>query len=609
MSLRYYQRDAVDSVWKYLRTHDDNPCVVIPTAGGKSHVLAEICREAVQTWHGRALVLTHVKELVEQNAAKLIRLLGTNMVGIYSAGLKSRETDKPVIAAGIQSVYRRIHELGVFNLVVVDEVHLIPPDRGPNSSEGMYRSFLAEMLRRNPGLRVVGLTATPYRMSTGDICSEKNILNNICYEIGVRELIDQGFLSPLISKAGRLKADTSGLHIRAGEFLTNETESLMDTDVLVKSAVGEIVELTADRNACLIFAAGIKHGDHIARIFREEHGIECGFITGSTPVSLRDKIIRRFKGPDELDVEQEQQSALFIEPEKPIEPLKYLCNVNVLTTGFDAPRIDCVAMLRPTASPGLMYQMIGRGFRLHHSKENCLVLDYADNIVRHGPVDCIKAGDRPKGKGDPPAKECPKCRAIIHAGYTVCPHCDHEFPRQEAQHAAHAGNAAVLSGETTIEEYDVQHVSYTVHHKRGADESYPKTLQVDYYVSITEKFSEWLCPEHTGYARGKFVKWWIARTDMPLPDTASDAVAIAEAGGLATAKRITVKSVSGDQFDRVVKYELGDKPAPVTVESKEERLARIRREDSWDDEDFSFTAAPAYSNDFGLTFDDDDIPF
>lgn len=603
MELRPYQDAAVEAVWYHLRMRDDNPCVVIPTAGGKSLVIAELCRQAVMNWKARVLVLTHIKELVEQNSKKLVALLGPSMVGVYSTGLKSRDTNQPVIAAGIQSIYKRAKELGPYDLFLIDECHLLPPDRSdsPNNSEGMYRSFIADARILNPHLRIVGFTATPYRMASGSIYGEKNILHSICYEIGVRELIDLGFLSPLTAKAGKQRVDTSGLHIRAGEFMADEAETLMDTESLVRSAVHEIVDYTADRNACLIFAAGIKHGEHIVRVFNEEHGIECGFITGSTPVSLRDKLIRRFKGPDGEQT-REEQAAMFTPPEPPSEPLKYLCNVNVLTTGFDAPRIDCIAMLRPTMSPGLYYQCLGRGFRLAPGKTNCLILDFADNVLRHGPVDCIQVGSRGKGTGDAPMKICPQCNSIIFAGFGTCPDCGYLFPKSEAKHSAHAGKAAVLSGEVTIEEYEVREVSYSVHRKRGAAEDYPKTMMVEYRVCFEHWQSEFLCPEHTGYARTKFEKWWLERTDMPLPDTAADAVAIAQAGGLAETKKITVRSVSGEEFDRITKYELGEKPGPVVVETEDQRIDRMRREDGWDD--FAeFPAAPKPA------FDNDDISF
>ena len=239
MELRPYQLEAVDAVYRYLRAHDDNPCVVIPTAGGKTPILATICKDSVTKWQGRVLVLAHVKELLEQAADKLRAICPEVEFGVYSAGLKRRDTEHPVIVAGIQSVYKRACELEPFDLIIVDESHLIPPQ-----GEGMYRQFLAEAKVVNPRVRTIGLTATPFRLKSGMICGPENILNAICYEIGVRELIRDGYLCPLVTKAGVRKADTSRLHVRAGEFVADEMESLMDSDELVEAACQEILEYT-----------------------------------------------------------------------------------------------------------------------------------------------------------------------------------------------------------------------------------------------------------------------------------------------------------------------------------------------------------------------------
>ena len=171
MQLRPYQLEAVDAVYRHLRAHDDNPCVVIPTAGGKTPVMATICKDAVGTWNGRVLILAHVKELLEQAADKLDRIAPELHVGIHSAGLNRRDTEHPVIIAGIQSVYKRACDLGAFNLVMVDEAHMIPPD-----GDGMYRQCLADMKVINPQVRVIGLTATPFRMKSGMICAPENFL-------------------------------------------------------------------------------------------------------------------------------------------------------------------------------------------------------------------------------------------------------------------------------------------------------------------------------------------------------------------------------------------------------------------------------------------------
>ncbi|MCC6909082.1 MAG: DEAD/DEAH box helicase family protein, partial [Phycisphaerales bacterium] len=207
MELRPYQREAVEAVYHHLRIRDDNPCIVIPTAGGKTPVMATICRDAVSLWNGRVLILAHVKELLEQALDKLRSIAPDLPVGLYSASLKRRELDCAVTIAGIQSIYQRACNLGPVNLIIVDEAHMIPAE-----GDGMYRTFIADAKAVNPEVRVVGLTATPFRLKTGMICGPDNILNHICYEVGVRELIVQGYLCPLRTKAGVARADMSGLH-------------------------------------------------------------------------------------------------------------------------------------------------------------------------------------------------------------------------------------------------------------------------------------------------------------------------------------------------------------------------------------------------------------
>jgi len=546
IQLRPYQQDAVDALYRYLRERDDNPCVVIPTAGGKTPVMATVCKDAVGRWQGHVLIVAHVKELLEQAVEKL-RLVAPEMwhqVGVYSAGLKSRDTEHPVIVAGVQSVYKRAEELGRFDLVVIDEAHMIPPD-----GDGMYRTLLAGLKETNPALRVIGLTATPFRMTSGSICAPENVLNAVCYEIGVRELIVQGFICPLKTKAGREKADTSDLHVRAGEYIASEVETLMDTDVLVESACREILDYTRDRKACLVFTSGIQHGTHVAETLRRM-GAKVETVFGETLDFERDRVLQDFKAGR----------------------LKYLVNVNVLTTGFDAPNIDCVAMLRPTMSPGLYYQMVGRGFRLCEGKKDCLVLDFGGNVLRHGPVDAIRIEDG-KANGAAPAKECPQCHSVVGAGYSVCPDCGYEFFKREderkARHAATAGSEGILSGDVTIETYPVQEVVYGVHVKRNASPDAPRSMRVEYRIGFSRWQSEWICIEHTGYARHKAELWWKRRSNVPVPETAEEAVYFAEHGALAQTKSITVRSVSGEEFDRIVGYELGEKP--------------FYREPGWDD--------------------------
>ncbi len=545
LTLRPYQQEAVDAVYQHLRSRDDNPVVVIPTGGGKTPVMATICRDAVQTWNGRVLILAHVKELLQQSVDKLKQVCPDLPVGVYSAGLKRRDTEHAVIVAGIQSVYKRACELDAFDLILVDECHLIPAE-----GEGMYRQFLSEARVLNPQVRAVGFTATPFRLDAGPICRDDHFLNAVCYEVGVRQLIADGFLSPLISKAGIAKADTTQLHVRAGEFVASEVEAAMDDAQLVEAACAELTEITLDRQSVLIFASGVQHGQHVCRVLAEKHAIDCGFVCGETPDGERDELLRRFRGT---------QQGLFQQA-----PLKYLCNVNVLTTGFDAPNVDCVVLLRPTLSPGLYYQMVGRGFRLHPGKANCLVLDYGGNVLRHGPVDQLQIAEkRSDGTGAAPAKECPSCRALIAPAYSNCPQCGHEFPPPDRKkHEPQASKAGVLSGEVTDCEYEVRDITYSVHTKKDADESAPKTLRVDYRLGLDYWVSEWICFEHTGWARRKAEQWWKARSPDPAPETAQEAADLASCGAVAHTEMVTVRSVAGEKFERIINYQLGPKPEP-----------------------------------------------
>jgi len=544
MKLRSYQQAAVDAVYDHLRNRDDNPVAVLPTGAGKSLVLAKIASDAVGQWNGRVLILAHVKELLEQNADKVRRLCPDIKVGLYSAGLKKRDTNTSVLVAGIQSIYKRACDLDPFDLIVVDEAHLIS-----KKGDGMYRQFLADCKVINPHVRVIGLTATPFRLDSGMICSPEHFLNHVCYEIGIKELIRDGFLSPLISKAGVNRADFGGLHLRAGEFVSEEVESLVNDDALVSAACGEIVELTADRRAVLIFASSVAHGRRVVEVLRDNHGIECGFVTGETPAGERDELLTRFRGDAPTSLIE-------------TEPLRFLCNVNVLTTGFDAPRVDCVVMLRPTMSPGLLYQCVGRGFRLHPDKQDCLVLDFGGNIERHGPIDQIKPKDKAKRPDQgPPAKECEKCHALVACGYANCPECGHPFPPPEREaHDAQASEAGVLSGEVTDTEYDVQDIIYRVHRKRDAGEDAPRCLRVDYMIGLERWQSEFICIEHSGYARRKAEAWWSERCLDPCPSNAEEAVDIASSGLLAATKTLSVRSISGQKYDRIIKQTLGEIP-------------------------------------------------
>nr|WP_231604724.1 helicase-related protein [Crateriforma conspicua] len=306
----------------------------------------------------------------------------------------------------------------------------------------------------------------------------------------------------------------------------------------------------------LIFATSVAHGQQVVETLAKNHGIECGFVMGQTPAAERDEVLARFRG-DECD-------SLFGR-----EPMRFLCNVNVLTTGFDAPRVDCVVMLRPTMSPGLLYQCVGRGFRLHPNKQNCLVLDFGGNIERHGPIDQIKPKEKQTRTGQlPPAKECERCHTLVACGYANCPECGHPFPPPDREsHEAQASDAGVLSGEVTDTEYDVHDVVYRIHRKRDAEEDAPRCLRADYMIGLDHWQSEFICIEHSGFARRKAEIWWRERCLDPCPENAEEALELADAGLLAAAEAITVRSIAGERYDRIIKYRLSEIPNSALEEA------------------------------------------
>jgi len=525
--LREYQRKAVDALWNHIRTRDDNPCIVLPTGAGKGVVLAQIAKDVV-AWNGRMAILAHVKELLEQTAGNIMKMAPEIPVGIYSAGLGSRDLGYAVTVAGIQSIYDKAEALGKLDIIAIDEAHRIPPD-----GEGMYRTFLDAAKKLNPHVRLVGLTATPYRLGSGRICLPENLLNAVCYEIGVKQLIVAGFLSPLKSKTSVESTDVSNVSIRGGEFVQSELQAAMSGDEgKVVLACMDIAHKTQDRKSVLVFATGIEHAKQITQFLEDILGNPVPMIICDTPSEERARTVREFREGR----------------------LKYLVNVDVLTTGFDAPAVDCVAILRPTMSPGLFYQMVGRGFRLADGKKDCLVLDFGGNLMRHGPIDRIrppKSSSAAKASDQPDYKECPACREVVANGCEVCPDCGLKFEKKERQpreinHDGRAADKDVLSGPE-----EVFSVEYSRHNKKDAPEGHPPTLRVDYHIGAMWPVSEFVCLQHQGFARHKAEAWWKLRSSEPVPTTIDQAIETIMAKGILQPKKIVLEMEG--KFARIVR--------------------------------------------------------
>ena len=244
--LRDYQRRTIDQLYAWFdRNATGNPCLVLPTGSGKSHIIAALCKRVLQEWpDSQILMLTHVKELIEQNVEKLRQHWPDVPVGIYSASIGKKQLGEPITFAGIQSVRKKAALLGHIDLVLVDECHLIA-----HKDQGGYRSLLADLLAINPRLRVVGLTATPYRLGHGMITDEPAIFRELIEPTNILELVRLGHLAPLRSKHTTAQLDTSGVHKRGGEFIEAELQAAVDTADQNNSVVREIIKLAGDRKA------------------------------------------------------------------------------------------------------------------------------------------------------------------------------------------------------------------------------------------------------------------------------------------------------------------------------------------------------------------------
>ena len=522
LTLRPYQQAAISSIYGYFQNHKGNPLVVIPTAGGKSLVMAAFIEGVLKAWPDqRILIVTHVRELIAQNHAEMIGLWPEAPAGIYSAGLGKREAQARILFAGIQSIHRRAHEVGHTDLVLIDEAHLIP-----GNTSTMYRRFLDGLARINPALKVIGLTATPFRLDSGMLHEGKNALfTDIAYEAPVRDLIDAGYLSPLVSKQPATRLDVSKVGTRAGDFIQRDLAAAVDKEAITRAAVTEIIEHGRDRKSWLAFCSGVEHAQHVAEEFGRQ-GISCRTIFGDTPKDERDAIIAAFKRGE----------------------IRALASMGVLTTGFNAPAVDLIALLRPTKSAGLYVQMVGRGTRLAPGKENCLVLDFAGNVRRHGPIDLVRPR-RPgeAGGGEAPTKVCPECDSIIALSATECPDCGHVFSAREVKIAPTAATLPVLSPK--VQWLRVHGVSYSRHDKLGGLPS----LKVTYSCGL-KSYSEWVCIEHQGYARQKAAEWWRKRAPGVTVPLSVDQ-ALVQAARLARPSEISVRpsgryvEVSGYRFD------------------------------------------------------------
>lgn len=484
-SLRKYQYDAVLAA----NAATDNCLLVLPTGSGKSHIIAGICATNPTK---RILILSHVQEILLQNVDKLKQYIDPSLVGIYSAGLGFRELKYHCVAS-IQSVYNRGPYLTEYDIILIDEAHMVP-----HGGEGRYRTLMASL----PNKKVIGLTATPYRLSSGYLV-DGPLFKSIAYSADIVELIEQGYLCALTAKSSKHTYDTTGIKKVAGDFSKKDLLDKFDKEVYTKHIVHELATKYKHRQSWLIFAIDISHAEHVTEELKK-YGIKAD-VLHSQKKTNRQEVIDKFKTKE----------------------IQALVNVEILTTGFDAPNVDMIVLLRPTESPGLHVQMIGRGLRPFPGKENCLILDYARNVERLGPINDVqvktKEANQKKNAEDKPCKVCPACLEILPVNTKVCPSCKHTFELAERgkrlQTSASTKEIILTKPKEKFTTYNVEKVYYHRHKKPGS----PDCMRVAYQAGVLV-FNQYVLLEHYGRPRLAATAWWQFHAKTSPPKTITEAL-------------------------------------------------------------------------------------
>lgn len=537
MKPRDYQDAAVAATLNYFTHSRGNPLVCMPTGTGKSVVIAETIRRMLHRWASTRIVkATHVKELVAQNAEKLLAMWPGAPLGVVAAGLDRYEFGLPITFGSVQTLVNYIDQLGAVHILLVDEAHMV----GPKESS-MYQQLITGLKQKNPLLKVVGYTATDFRIGQGKLASEEGgIFTDVCFDMCSRQafkwLFDQGYLCRLEPKRTGSEINVEGIKTTGGDYNQHELEERAMS--ITERAIDEAIVMGEGREKWLVFASGVKHAEEVTALLNLR-GISARCVHSKMKGKQRDDNIADFKAG------------------------KYTALVNngVLTTGFDDPGIDFIVMLRATQSASLWVQMLGRGTRplfdtlfkhwympgvripviqvdgkWHYDlstqagrlaaiatsrKRVCLVADFGGNTKRLGPInDPVVPRKKGKGKkGVAPVRLCDHCGSYNHASATECEFCGAQFPRQPKIFTEADQRELIATDDPVVEDFDVSNVDYKVSRKPGR----PDTLEVTYWSKM-RMFREHVCLEHAGTIRHKAVRWWRERTGVEAPPTIGEAM-------------------------------------------------------------------------------------
>ncbi len=501
MPLRDYQDRVLGELLQWFRENPKgNPIVDASVGAGKSIMIAALCKYAIDNWPSTRLVMAvSSQELAGQNFDTLKNYWPEAPATLASAGLGKPDISGQIVFGTVGTLKNRSHQLGRVDLLNVDECH--------NFGEtGIYFDMTCNIRARNPGVRVIGWTGTPFRGNGVWLHKIKNgIFDDIAARISMRELLNRGYLSPLTPVQTQTVIDTDGIRKSGGDFVIRELDKVANTDELIAKACDELLRLATGRNRIMVYCVTVDHAKNVLRYLRGA-GQRAEAVFHNTPRATRKHIINAFR---------RGEFRLFV-------------NVATLTTGFDVPAIDCMALLRATDSPVLYNQIAGRGMRLSDGKNDCLWLDFTETTKTLGPVDAITGRD-PAPPKTPSAsqaldlyKACSNCFQMIPRGALVCSFCHHVAEAAESvNHDTVSSGAAVLSSQIRPERVLITRCDYVKHTRNKHDKA---TLRVNYWAGLNIVTSEFLAFEHAGYSKRMAAAWWSRRTELPIPATVDSAL-------------------------------------------------------------------------------------
>jgi DNA repair protein RadD len=369
-------------------------------------------------------------------------------------------------------------------------------------------------------------------MGQGMLTEEDGIFTDICFDMTNLEsfnwFISQGYLSPLIPRQTYFEFDTTGVRSQNGEYVLKDLQEKLDQKEITRRVLKEATWLAQDRKHMLFFCSGIEHAVHTAEMLNEM-GIPAVSVHSKMDDAVRDRNIESFRNGD----------------------IRAITNNGILTTGFDYDRIDCIVMLRPTLSPGLWVQMLGRGTRPVYEtngqdydletlagrlaaikagpKQNCLVLDFAGNTRRLGPINdpIIPRRKGQDGNGVAPVKVCPICGVYNHAASRFCTNCGAEFPKQVKIEEKASTAELITKREKSTPKVSIFNVYSMTYKRHVAKQSGIVSMQVTYYCGL-QSYSEWWCFNHAGYARKKARDLWraaVKEKEASVPESTEEALA------------------------------------------------------------------------------------